>query len=61
LISVTGFGRTNSKIGQFFFLTGRILPKSMHKKPAMGRISAKLDEIWLKSVVEIEMRAFDRF
>jgi hypothetical protein len=44
-----------------FFQTGRISPKSAHKQPIMGRISAKLEEIRPESVAGIKLRAFDRF
>jgi hypothetical protein len=33
-----------------FFQTGRISPEAAYKKQAMARISAKLDELWPKSV-----------
>jgi hypothetical protein len=44
-----------------FFQTGWIQLKSAHKKPIMGRISAKLEEIRPESVAKIKLRVFDRF
>jgi hypothetical protein len=49
-----------SQIWPKCFQTGRILSESEGKKPAMGRILTKSDEIWPNSV-EIQPRAFDHY
>jgi hypothetical protein len=43
------------------FQTDQIKPKSAHKKPIMGRISVKLEEIRQESVAEIKLHVFDHF
>jgi hypothetical protein len=44
-----------------YFQTSRISSESANKKPAMGLISTKMNEIRPKMVVEFELRVFDHF